>query len=550
MTANAALNAQPDSVGPAATGHPKGLYVLFGAEMWERFSYYGMRALLVLYLTEHLKFDRSSALDIYATYTGLVYLTPLLGGFLADKFLGQRKAVFIGGFLMALGHFAMAFEPYLYLAMGLIVLGNGFFKPNISTMVGQLYSPSDVRRDSAYTIFYIGINTGAFLAPVVCGYLGESQRFGWHYGFAAAGVGMLCGLLNFALFQKTLGTIGFPPGRAETGSARINAADILHIALITAVGVGLVYLAITAAPRIHGAVVSNLTENLSTWVKNKLMSPKIAATLSVLTYWIALSSVLIAVTGLITKGSIAADAKKELASEIAGAAKRKAPFTAQDWQRIIVILVVAIFSIVFWMGFEQAGGTLTLFAKAETNRSVPHFIEKITGEPTFPASLYQTINPLLIVLMASVMLGVWNTLERAGIHVNSAAKMGLGLILLGVGFIIMNYADNQFSPDNKAGPQWLAFVYLFNSIGELCLSPIGLSLVNKLSPARIASLMMAVWFLCTSIANYLAGIMEELLKNKLPEVPLFSFLIWTSMISGLLLLALSPLLKKMSQGRI
>ncbi len=550
MTASPSYDANLEHVGQAKIGHPKGLFVLFGAEMWERLSYYGMRALLVLYLTKHLGYNRPDALSLYATYTGLVYLTPLLGGFLADRFLGQRKAVFIGGLLMALGHFAMAFEPLLFLALGLIILGNGFFKPNISTMVGQLYSPGDSRRDSGYTIFYMGINTGAFLAPLICGTLGESQRFGWHYGFAAAGVGMIFGLLSFAFFQKLLGPIGFPPGRSETGSARIGAADILHILLITAVGAGLVYIAVMAAPRIHGSISHYLTENLPQWVQRKLMSPGKGASLGVMTYWISLASVLIAATGLITRGSIAADAKKETLDETKALASRNAPFTLEDWQRIAVILIVAMFSIVFWMGFEQAGGTFTFFADAETNRSVPKFVEKITGEPTFPASFYQTINPLLIVLLAFLPLMVWNALERAGIHVNSAAKMGIGLILMGIGFVIMNYADNQFSETNKAGPQWLAYVYFFNSVGELCLSPIGLSLVNKLAPARIASLMMAVWFLCTAIANYLAGIMEELLKNKLPQVPLFSFLIWTSLISGLLLLALSPLLKKMSQGRI
>src|SRR4051812_48356833 len=192
-----------ERVGQAKGRHPRGLYVLFGAEMWERFSYYGMRALLVLYLTKHLHFERKDALGIYAVYTGLVYLTPLLGGFLADRFLGQRKAILIGGSLMALGHFAMAFEPLLNLALGLLIVGNGFFKPNISTMVGQLYAKDDPRRDNGYTIFYMGINTGAFLAPLVCGSLGE--RVGWHYGFGAAGVGMVLGLVNFLAFQRLLG---------------------------------------------------------------------------------------------------------------------------------------------------------------------------------------------------------------------------------------------------------------------------------------------------------------------------------------------------------
>src|SRR3954452_10701804 len=217
----------PDDVGTSKAGHPRGLYVLFGAEMWERFSYYGMRALLVLYLTKHLNMERKSALDIYATYTGLVYLTPLLGGYLADRYLGQRKAILIGGTLMALGHFAMAFEPLLNLALGLLILGNGFFKPNISTMVGQLYPQGDPRRDGAYTIFYMGINLGAFFSPLVCGTLGE--RIGWHYGFGAAGVGMVFGLITFSAMQQTLGTGGYPPGRVVSGRPRLEAIDWVHV---------------------------------------------------------------------------------------------------------------------------------------------------------------------------------------------------------------------------------------------------------------------------------------------------------------------------------
>jgi POT family proton-dependent oligopeptide transporter len=267
-------------------------------------------------------------------------------------------------------------------------------------------------------------------------------------------------------------------------------------------------------------------------------------------YWLGLAFALIAATGLITRGSGSSAVGNGEDSESLAAAKRSVPFTSEDWQRIAVILIVAIFSIVFWMGFEQAGGTFTLFADAETDRSVPSFVQRMTGEPTFPASLYQTINPLLIVLLAPLPLVLWNALERAGIRVNSAAKMGLGLLLLGVGFIVMDYADKRYSVENKAGAQWLAIVYFFNSIGELCLSPIGLSLVNKLSPLRIASLMMAIWFLCTAIANYLAGKMEQWLLTYAPDLPLFTFLIWTSLVSGVLLLALNPVLRKMGHGRI
>ncbi len=233
-----------ESLDTAPKGHPRGLYVLFGAEMWERFSYYGMRALLVLYLTKRLGMVRADALDIYAIYTGLVYLTPLLGGIMADRYLGQRKAILIGGSLMALGHFAMAFEPLLNMALGLLILGNGFFKPNISTMVGQLYAQGDPRRDGAYTIFYMGINLGAFFSPLVCGTLGE--KLGWHYGFGAAGVGMVFGLATFVVMQNVLGRGGYPPDRDHESDPRLTTADYLHVVALTLIGVGIVYLALRA----------------------------------------------------------------------------------------------------------------------------------------------------------------------------------------------------------------------------------------------------------------------------------------------------------------
>jgi POT family proton-dependent oligopeptide transporter len=524
-----------ETVGAAKGGHPKGLYVLFGAEMWERFSYYGMRALLVLYLTKHLKMDRPGALDIYATYTGLVYLTPLLGGYLADTFLGQRKAILIGGSLMALGHFAMAFEPLLYMALGLLILGNGFFKPNISTMVGQLYPQGDARRDSAYTIFYMGINLGAFFSPLVCGTLGE--RLGWHYGFGAAGVGMVFGLLTFSAMQQALGTQGYPPDRAPTDRPRLVMADWVHVTLLTLAGVGIVYAALTPSGRIAGMIPQ--------W-----------GWILVLGYWTVLAFALIAITALVTGGSRRKPAvpspspEPGVTPEVAGTedigAEEKedphAPFTAAQWQRIAVILIVAIFSIVFWMGFEQAGGTLTLFADQKTRRV-------LFGEE-FPASWYQSVNPLLIFILAPLFSLIWTTLDRTRFALTSTAKMGIGLILLGLGFVVMAGAEGESARSGGAlvGPQWLTFVYLLFTLGELCLSPIGLSLVNKLAPARVASLMMALWFTSTAIANYLAGKLEAILESS--EVDLWTFLIFTSIVPGVLLLVLTPVLKKMGHGRI
>ena len=298
------------------TGHPKGLYVLFGAEMWERFSYYGMRALLVLYLTKHLHYVRKDALLLYATYTSLVYLTPLLGGYLADKFLGQRKAILVGGIVMAMGHFAMAFEPLLHLALCLLMLGNGFFKPNISTMVGNLYPQGDARRDGAYTIFYMGINLGAGISPIVCGYLGE--KIGWHYGFGAAGIGMVLGLISFLSFQQYL-VGGFPPGREEAGIATLTAMDWVHVVLVSLICLGVAYGAGLGLPAFLPY--------------SKVVVPAIAAL-----YGLAMLVVFF-------RAMTASDKADR-----------------EDWQRIAVILIVSLFSIVFWMGFEQAGGTLNLFA--------------------------------------------------------------------------------------------------------------------------------------------------------------------------------------------
>ncbi|HEX8203537.1 MAG TPA: oligopeptide:H+ symporter, partial [Isosphaeraceae bacterium] len=449
------MAASDELVGTAkGSHHPGGLYVLFGAEMWERFSYYGMRALLTLYLTKHLGMERADALDIYAIYTGLVYLTPLLGGYLADKVLGQRKAILIGGTVMALGHFAMAFEPLLHLALGLLILGNGFFKPNISTMVGQLYPQGDPRRDGAYTIFYMGINLGAFFSPLVCGTLGE--QVGWHYGFGAAGVGMVFGLISFVAFQRLL-VGGYPPGREAAGPPRLAAADWVHVTLISLACLGVAYAA--TAP----AVTSALGRIVPA-------SPRMAFLAYYLVLALGLGLVIVA-TGRVfgPRGRDNSQSPERTPAPVAApnssypapAAPRhgrpeakgdepqedpRAPFTAAQWQRIAVILIVAIFSIVFWMGFEQAGGTLTLFADEKTDRVV-------LGRP-FPASWFQSVNPFLIFLLAPLFSMLWTALDRTRLRISSAAKMGIGLLLLGFGFMVMAQADRGVAAAGKVGPQW------------------------------------------------------------------------------------------------
>ena len=496
---------------PKAEAHPPGLYALFTTEMWERFSYYGMRALLVLYLTKALGYTRADALGVYAIYTGLVYLTPLIGGRLADLYLGQRKAVFIGGVLMALGQFALSQRELLHLGLGLMIVGNGFFKPNISVMVGSLYPQGDARRDGAYTLFYMGINLGAFLAPLVAGTLGE--RFGWGYGYASAGIGMVLGLLTFVFTQRLLQGAGLPPGREAAPGATLRARDWIEIGLVSAVLAGLVYGLIEAWPALR-----------------PVWSPEF------LNKWGPLG--FLYKGGLLILGLILFLWATEPRAR-AEMAELHEPFTIVDWQRIGVIVIISLFSILFWMGFEQSGGTLNLFADGKTDRHV--FGTEI------PASLFQAVNPVFIIVLAPVFAVLWTALAERKFPLPSVAKQGLGLVLLSVGFGVMYLAD-QKAKHSLVSPLWLVGVYLIFTVAELFISPIGLSLVNKLSHPRIASLMMAFWFLCTAAANFLAGVMESLLAPY--HLNLWLFLGAMALVPGVLMLALTPVLVKMSHGRV
>jgi POT family proton-dependent oligopeptide transporter len=442
--------------------------------MWERFSYYGMRALLVLYLTRAIELPRQDALAIYAIYTGLVYLTPLIGGRLADRYLGQRKAVFIGGILMALGQFALTQRELLSLGLGLLIVGNGFFKPNISTMVGTLYPQGDHRRDAAYTIFYMGINLGA-ISPLICGTLGE--KWGWGYGFGAAGIGMVLGLLTFVFTQRLLQGRGLPPGRAIAPDANLTRRDAIEIMAIAAGIVAFVYAAIAFWPFLQPF-----------WSPSWLTSTVAAAVYK--------GAILVGILGLFLYATEPAK-PTELSSHA------HEPFTSEDWQRIAVIIIIGLFSIPFWAGFEQSGGTLNLFADGKTDRNVFGY--------NIAASVFQAVNPGFIVLMAPVFAALWTYLARHRFPLPSVAKQGLGLVLLAIAFGVMYLADQE-AKSGLVSPMWLITVYFIFTVAELCLSPIGLSLANKLAPVRVASLMMAYWFLCTAGANYLAGILEHMLE--------------------------------------
>ncbi|HZI15105.1 MAG TPA: peptide MFS transporter [Myxococcus sp.] len=432
----------------APKGHPRGLYLLFFTEMWERMSYYGMRGLLVLFLTSQTAggfgWTRKEALDLYAIYTGLVYLTPIVGGYIADRFIGQRKAVVFGGTVMMIGHLLLALPSVamFYAGLGCLIIGNGFFKPNISTMVGGLYAQGDGRRDGAFTIFYMGINIGAVLGNFICGTLGE--KVGWHYGFGAAGVGMFLGLVAFlALQRKLLGPVGLAPVKRE------------------------------AAP----AVVQQTGE--------------------------------------------------------------KKGFTRQEIDRVVAILIIAVFVIAFWTGFEQAGGLMNLYTNEKVDRTMLGW--------EVPTTWFQNFNSAFIVLLAPVFAGLWSWLAARGKDPNPAVKMGLGIILLSIGFVFMLGASKESEAAGKAAAWWVIMAYLFHTMGELCLSPVGLSMVTKVAPARIVSAMMGVWFLANAAANYLAGKIGGV-SEALGEYEVFLYITIGTGIAGVILLVLSPIVKRMMHG--
>jgi len=482
----------PHAATHSGTKQPAGLKVIFFTEMWERFSYYGMRALLVLYLVNKLGYERSDALTLYGIYTGLVYLTPMIGGALADRYLGKRRAAVIGGLVMTLGHFAMAFEPLLHMALGLLIVGNGFFKPNTTSMVGELYDgEDDPRRAGGYSIFYMGINVGAFLAPVVAGTLGE--KLGWHFGFGAAGIGMTLGLIQLLWGQRLLGRAGLMPHQ-EPLSLR-DAPTILGWA---------------------GACVALVFGVLNSW--------------SVIGPWH--SGLATPVRALVDVGVMVA-----LLAYIARPDKdaQHAPLTAADWGRVAGIGIVMLFVIAFWTGFEQAGGTMTLFADTKTERELLGI--------TIPASLFQSINPSVIVLLAPLFSILWTRMDQSRWALSDVAKQALGMIVLGLGFLVMAEAQSLADLHGKVGPQWLAIVYVIHTIGELMLSPVGLSMVSRIAPVRLAALLMGVWFLANAAANYLAGVMEHLLDGS--GMPLYPFLAGLSIGSGVLLLLLTPLLNRL-----
>lgn len=445
-------------------GHPCGLYLLFITEMWERFSYYGMRALFMLYMTQALLFDKEFSSEIYGSYTGLVYLTPLLGGYIADRYWGNRRSILWGALMMAVGQFLMFLSAcyfhevflakwLMFAGLGTLILGNGFFKPNISIMVGDLYEPGDKRKDSAFTIFYMGVNVGATIAPLWCGLVGNTghpEDFKW--GFLSACIGMLIGAAVFQFYKdKYLVTpdgkpVGNPPKQKPVQASE----QIRSKRLFWTMGIATVILASLFA--IGGA----------DWIGAFIYATIITVPLSIL-----------------------ADSS----------------LTRQERKQICIIFILAFFVIFFWAAYEQAGASLTFFADEQTDRWI--------GGWEMPASYFQSFGAVFIVLLAPVFAAIWSFLGRHRLEPVSPRKQAIGLFLLSLGYLLIAFGVKGVEPGVKVSMLWLTGLYFLHTMGELCLAPIGLSLVYRLSPARFSSLLMGVWYLSTSAANKLAGLLSS-----------------------------------------
>lgn len=452
--------------------HPAGLYVLFATEMWERFNYYGMRAILIYFMTDALMFSKPFASELYGGYTSLVYITPLIGGFMADRFWGNRKSIVFGGLIMAIAEFVLFFCASLYKSapetstmlfytgLGIMIAGNGFFKPNISSLVGQLYEPNDKRSDSAYTIFYMGINVGGMLGPFICGLVGNTgdpSDFKW--AFLAAGIGMLISVVVMLLFQnkyivdphnKPIGVV--PDHMVETSSPvkhPTSIASIVGVLALCAAAIGLLYL--------HAQDIFDISFLLLG----------------------ALATILFVIFG-----------DKSL--------------TKEERERIIAIFTVSFFVIFFWSAFEQAGASLSFFAAEQTDLHIDMLNYSV------PPSWFQSLNSFFVVAFAPVFAWLWLKLGNRNKEPNSPLKMALGLFLLAVGYAWIALGVKDVNVNTKVSMIWLTGMYALHTWGELCLSPIGLSLVNKLAPLRFASLLMAVWFMANAAANVVAGKLSAL----------------------------------------
>ncbi len=472
-------------------GHPRGLSTLFFTELWERFSFYGMRGLLILFMTAAvatggLGFTVAKAGSIYGLYTAMVYLLGVPGGWVADRMLGQRRAVLYGGVIIALGHYSLALPGIdtFYLGLVLIVIGTGLLKPNVSTMVGQLYQANDPRRDAGFSIFYMGINIGSFVAPLLCSYLGENVN--WHYGFGLAGVGMTFGVIQYTLGAKNLSEMSLPPRQEPREKRRMQ--WMLAVAAIVSV---------LAAALLFSGAFSISAQQISD------------------AFGIVLVAVVAGIFGWLLFG---------------------AKWTAVERRRLIAIFVLFIAATLFWSLYEQAGSTLNLFADRSTDRTLGGmFPDK------FPAGWFQSLNPLFVITLAPVFAWLWVRLGSR--NPSSTAKFAVGLLFVGLGFLVLL----PVASGHAVSPLWLTLTYLLHTIGELCLSPVGLSAMTKLAPVRVASLMMGVWFLADAVGNYIGGRLASVYE-AFPLTALFGLVGASAVVLAIILALLAPPMKRLMGG--
>jgi len=448
------------AAGREILGHPRGLATLFFTEMWERLSYYGMRAILILFMVDQinsggLAIDDVTATAIYGIYTAAVYLVALPGGWIADKLIGAQRAVLAGGVVIMSGHFVLAIPGYnsFFLGLLLVILGTGLLKPNVSTLVGSLYPAGDERRDSGFSIYYMGINMGGFLGPLVCGPLGQSPNFGWHWGFAAAGVGMLFGVIQFWFTRGSLGTAGLHP--ASSGDATADAASRKKGWI--GVAIGMAILAYFVLAGFSGRIQYDPVE------------------ISRKTTFVILTAVALYFIYIFALGKLTSTEKTQIGA--------------------IIILFLGIS--MFWSGFEQAGSSLNLFAQRYTQLEF--------GWITVYASVLQSLNSLFIIIFAPMFAWMWIWLGKRHLNPSTPLKFGFGLILLGVGFGMMIIASTIVASGTLAMPTWLVLTYLFHTFGELAISPVGMSATTKLAPQRYMGQMMGIWFVGAALGNLIAG---------------------------------------------
>ncbi len=573
-------------------GHPAGLFVLFFTEMWERFSYYGMRALLVLFLTSSIMGDnpgwgwpREQAMAIYGSYTSLAYLTPILGGYIADKIIGYRWAVVVGATLMTLGHLSMAIEIdhiFMYIGLGLLVIGNGFFKPNMTSIVAHIYKNHQDKKDGAYTIFYMGVNAGAFLGMLLCGYIGESPNWGWSYGFGLAGIFMFVGMLQFYFTQNIFGEIGLKPVKEDANLATdtdedasrnpFSKFDLIIIAIVSLLGLSWVI----------NDPVSKITQFNLFDFKISLFSKVISGeNFAIMTALALFVFILI---------------------------KRILQYAPVLRDRMISVVILAFITVFFWASFEQAGGSMTIFAKDYTQRVlsgehklyfnivntlitvIPLVIityvliklfqqtfkkfplgniflavgfviiwgiviymlkaQYLEEKSEIPATWFGVLNSLFIITFAPLVSKLWESKYNP----SATIKNGFGMILLGLGFAVLAFGSNSIPAGAKVASVsliWLVLAYFFHTMGELFISPVGLSYVSKLVPGRMIAIMFGVWYLAIAIGNKIAGTMGGMIDEITAQYSMTTFFLIFTLIPiglGIIIMLLTPVVKKLMHG--